>query len=287
MDRQKTLFERETHNIRSEKKRTSLGLVTDVHSYVTEGVPDRTHAVDVITTDRDGELKDIPVYGAHKDAVAIPQEGDVVQVHTLDGLNEPGFVFGTGYTTNQTPPLARAGHRRQRYAQTGSESLYMEAEPVDHSAGDPETIRFAAKSDGLSDPSVAIEIDNSGQVPIPSLRRNSDAGSDTNDELTITIGESSATIEGDPNDDDDQKLVAGVDNNEQTAFLQVTTTSNDVIELTLDQTDGTIDIVTEGQDVRIGDRNGSFEPIARKGDEVEVNGDTGSITEGSSNVKST
>jgi hypothetical protein len=65
-----------------------------------------------------------------------------------------------------------------------------------------------------------------------------------------------------------------------------------VMEVTIDEVDNEIKILTNGQNIKLGDRDGSFKDVARRGDSVEVSDPesgtlNGSITGGSDNVEST
>lgn len=183
------------------------------------------HEVNVKAVNENEEFKKLPVHVSVAGEAYVPQKGDAVEVQFLGSDTQSGYVANCIYTAQNRAPLAREGHWRKRFGPDGGPYLFVEAEPSDHSAGDPDTIRFAKKPDGLSDPTTEIEIDDSGSTT----------------QINIT-------------------------------------------------TDGDINIDADGN-VYLGDSSGTFKEVARKGDPVEVfdpdsGTNTGNITDGSSNVKS-
>lgn len=263
----------------SQPRRGNLGVVTDVVDR--DGEADRftNHEVNVLLIREDEELRNLPVHVNHMGHVRTPAVGDFVEVSYLTGKTQSAYVSDFAYSDEQRAPLARAGHWRHRFGEDPP-YLFLEAEPTDHESVDkdfdsavqsnpPETVRMAIKQDGLSDPSLAIELDASGSEPVASIRSDKDADGTNDMEVGIDQSSDEAYMRVDPGDD-----------------------GSNPVEITLDLSSGTIDILTDGGTVRVGDRNGTFKKVARKGDDVEVSDPdsgtiSGSITSGSSNVEST
>jgi hypothetical protein len=144
--------------------RPILGLVTEVYEHTK---PDDPSNIDVDVQLRDGkkELPKVPVLPDRNGHADVPQVGDQVKVDFLAGPRKIPVVTERAYSAKTRAPLAREGHWRQEFAREAEESLYLEAEPADHSGGDPEVLRMGLKPDGLSDASTAVEIDRSTTPP--------------------------------------------------------------------------------------------------------------------------
>lgn len=168
-----------------------LGIVSKVHAH--DGTEERfsNHEVNVEMRNRDESFKLVPIHTDYNGSIYVPQKGDVVELGFIKSGSQSPFVANVIYTENNRAPLGRAGHDRTEYTNKSGDNLYLEAEPVDHSAGDPGVVRFAVKGDGLSDPIARIELDNSGNSPQIRLTRGPDetGGTDMGLELNFDTGE--------------------------------------------------------------------------------------------------
>lgn len=265
-------------------RRGSMGLVTKVIERDGEAQEFTNHEVNVQLISRDEELKALPVHVGRMGQVRTPATGDFVEVSYLSGKTQSAYVSDFAYSRQQRAPLARAGHWRHRFGEedTSDPFLFLEAEPSDHQgvakdfdshvkSNPPDVLRMGVKEDGLSDPSLAIELDTSGSDPVASIRSDEDTDGINDMEMAVDQINDQTYMRVDPGDDE-----------------------SNPIEVRLDLSAGTIDILTDGGTVRIGDQNGTFKKVARKGDQVEVSGvasgsstEQGQITEGSSNVEAT
>lgn len=321
---------RETrHEYLSKKQRreswdTLKGFVTKVHEKeLPPATEDRVHnhQVNVQLAHRDEELKNVPIHTTHKGDIYVPQKNDAVEIGFIKGMSQRPFVASFIHTNEIRAPLGRAGHFRRKfeYDEQDRNRVFFEAEPFDHSAGDPDVVRWCRKTTGVSDRTIGLEMET--RRDIVRMVQNSDPQSDPNDELRIEVnGESDGTafIEGDPNDDGTGDLYIGVENGGETAYMQIIKQNGKSSKITLNRGSGNIDInVDEGDitintkdgdvsastdngsvdvlskngSVKVGEQGGTFKPVARKGDNVEVDDPdsgtlSGEITAGSSDVSS-
>lgn len=164
-----------TRKNRLESWNNVIGFITKVHEH--DGKENRlsNHEVNVQLTHREEEFRNVPVHTDHNGSIYVPQKGDAVEVGFLKSQTQKPFVANVVYTDENRAPLARAGHFRREFGADAGDKLYIEAEPSDHSSGDPDLVRIAKKSDGLSDPSTEIVLDDSGSDP--EVRINTDSGS--------------------------------------------------------------------------------------------------------------
>lgn len=138
----------------------AVGVVTKVYEH--DSIEDvSNHEVNVRLVTNEEEKRGIPVHTSRHGSTYVPQEGDFVEVGFLGGKTQKAYVAGFAHSYESRAPLGRAGHWRHRFGDS-SPYLFVEAEKSDHSAGSPDVVRLAKKSDGLSDPSTKVEIDDSG-----------------------------------------------------------------------------------------------------------------------------
>lgn len=174
-----TTRETQSRYMRRKNKQESwqqvIGFVTKVHEH--DGTEDviSNHEVNVQLATQAEELKRVPVHTDHNGSITVPQKGDAVEIGFLKSKTQRPFVSNIVYTDEERAPLARSGHFRREFGSDSGDKLYIEAETADHSAGDPEVVRIAKKSDGLSDPSTEITLDDSGANP--EITINTDSGS--------------------------------------------------------------------------------------------------------------
>jgi hypothetical protein len=144
--------------------------------------------VDVVTRDQQQKLPRLPVISQHNGHIWVPQVGEQVEVTFLDGRDINGYVTQATHTEQSTSPLARAGHWRHEFQRKRGTPFYIEAEQKDHSAGEPNTARFAIKEGGFGDPVARIELDRSGRDPIIRLTRGKEEKSETDMGLVLNLG---------------------------------------------------------------------------------------------------
>jgi len=153
---------RETQSRYLRRWQSVTGFVTKVFEH--DGTEDQisNHEVNVQLAGRAEEMKRIPVHTDHNGSIYVPQKNDMVEIGFLKSKTQRPYVANVIYTDKNRAPLARSGHFRREFGPDSGEKLYIEAEKDDHSAGDPNLVRIAKKSDGLSDPSTEIVLDDSG-----------------------------------------------------------------------------------------------------------------------------
>jgi len=188
-----------------------IGIVTKVFQHDGTESEFSNHEVNVQLTHRSEEFKRLPVHADHEGSIYVPQEDDVVEVGFLQSKTQRPYVANVVYTDETRPPLARAGQFRRKFGPDeglgdNNEYLFFEAEKKNHERGDPNVLRMASKTDGLSNPSMAIEVDESGEDTIAEIRKNGDPDSDQYSDLSVGIDEAddpepSAYVAADTNDD--------------------------------------------------------------------------------------
>jgi hypothetical protein len=152
------------------------------------------HEVNCRVVNDTEEFRRIPVHVGQPGEAIVPQQGDFVEVSFIDSATQSAFVSDFVYTDQTRAPLGREGHWRRRFGQ--NDDLFIEAEPNDHSAGDPNVIRLGKKSDGLSDPTTTIELDDSGAVTAIRLSTDGRVTIEDVDGGSVTIEDGTAQIDG-------------------------------------------------------------------------------------------
>lgn len=165
-----------------------VGFVTKVYEHDGTENSISNHEVNVQRRTQDQEFRRIPVLTDHEGSIYVPQKGDAVKVGFLASKTPRPVVEDVIYTDEVRAPLGRSGHWRRRLDDEDGDSLWLEAEPKDHSAGDPETLRMAVKKEGLDDPAARIEIDLSGTEPVIRLTRGEDEQGNTDMGLELDFG---------------------------------------------------------------------------------------------------
>lgn len=159
---------------KSESWQNVTGFVTKVFEH--DGTEDQisNHEVNVQLAGRAEEMKRIPVHTDHNGSIYVPQKNDMVEIGFLKSKTQRPYVANVVYTDENRAPLARSGHFRRRFGPDGGPYLFIEAEPSDHSAGDPDVVRMGKKPDGLSDPTTSVEINDSGATTQVSIETDGD-----------------------------------------------------------------------------------------------------------------
>lgn len=161
---------------RRREKALLFGTVTKVFEKTSNDISEGNIEVNIQTQAVDHELRRVPVVAAsHTGHAAVPSVDDTVIISFLHGRGREPVVIGTSPNNEIRSPHARSGHWRHEWENNG-EKLYLEATPSDHSAGTPDTVRFAIKPDGLSEPTTAVGIDNSGDTPQITLETDGNVG---------------------------------------------------------------------------------------------------------------
>lgn len=142
-------------------KTRTIGRVLTVTEHTS--VNDKSnHEANVMLRGNDKELRRVPIAVTRSGEAMVPQVDDTVIVSFLSGDGTAPIITDILHNSDQRAPLGRKGHWRQRFG--ANDDLFLEAEPSDHSGGDADVIRIAKKPDGLSDPSISVELDNSGST---------------------------------------------------------------------------------------------------------------------------
>lgn len=168
---------------------SAIGVVTKIFEH-TEPDDRSNHEANVKLVNNEEEFRRIPVHVTHSGHASVPQQGDFVEVDFVGGNTNRPFVASYAHDDDDRAPLARSGHWRHRFGPDGGDGLFLEAEREDHSAGDPDSLRMAIKEDGLSDPRLSIELDQSGAEPV--VRLAVDTNDDGTPESEVTLDASGA-----------------------------------------------------------------------------------------------
>jgi len=147
---------------RATQKAPVIGRVSQVYEKTDDKPETGNIEVNVQTTNVDHEFRRVPVVATdHAGHAFVPEVDDYVVVDFTKGEGTEPIVVGASPTKSNRAPNARAGHWRHEWG-NGDERLYLEAQPADNSAGAPELIRLAVKSDGLSEAITELTVDTSG-----------------------------------------------------------------------------------------------------------------------------
>lgn len=173
--------------VRIHSRNATIGSVVKVFEH-TDPEDNSNHEVNVLLRDGGKEPRRIPVMSNHHGEAIVPQKGDFVLIEFLDGASDAPVVTDVVQNDKRRAPLARAGHWRHEFGPERTESLYIEAEPADHGQGEPNVIRIAKKPDGLSDPTVAVELDDSGDSPVVRIQGDADLDIAVDGDVSISAG---------------------------------------------------------------------------------------------------
>jgi len=147
---------------RATEKAPVIGRVSQVYEKTDDKVETGNIEVNVQTTNVDHQFRRVPVVATdHAGHAFVPEVDDYVVVDFTKGEGTEPIVVGASPTRSNRAPNARAGQWRHEWG-SGDERLYLEAQPADNSAGTPELIRLAVKSDGLSEPITELVLNTSG-----------------------------------------------------------------------------------------------------------------------------
>jgi len=174
------------------QRRPTIGVVTNVRAH-DDPNDQSNHEVNVRLVNRDEEFRRVPVHTGRVGEVVVPEQGDLVEVSFLNSRTQRPYVASFAYSGDNRAPLARSGHWRQRFGDSAP-YLFVEAENQDHSAGPPDTVRLAKKQDGLSDPTTAIEIDDSGTTTQVSIETDGDITISAGGDVVIDEGGSTKSV---------------------------------------------------------------------------------------------
>ncbi len=188
--RSRNLAEHVKNGIEQNRRDTFVGKVTKVYGKESDDIEEGNIEVNAMTRSRSDELRRIPVLQFDHDGhVCVPQTGDYVLVEYLAGKGETLYVTGIIYTDETRSPLAREGHWRHEFGgPNDSEKLYLEAEKSGSQAGNPDVVRMGIKTDGLSEPSTEIAVDNSGSDTKISIDTDADIQISANGDIHIDTG---------------------------------------------------------------------------------------------------
>lgn len=250
--------------INEEVPQTRIGKVIEVTQRkrdVVEGkegtITNHEVTVEFINT-KNGRHAGIPLLQPRKGSAIIPNEDDHVIVEFLDSRENFPVARNAVHMFQDPAPFAREGMTRHDYG-----GVYFEAYgPTVDGELDAQWVRMIKKSedDATNDEADArIEIDD----------RNPDGA------VTTVAGENGF-----------------VEINDTSTKTEITAETDGEIVITSSDADISIESENANVDLKVPNGNltlapsGETAPIARKGDEVEVDGIEGEITEGSQNVES-
>lgn len=185
MNRTDTEFIEETAH--GQTLRPAIGEVTKVFEH-TKSSDFSNHEANVRIQHSEEEFRRIPIVAGYSQHARVPQQGDFVIIDFIDGRAQSPVITGFMHTRSDRAPLARSGHWRHQFG--ANDDIFLEAETADHTSGEAEIIRFSTKSDGLSDPTAAVELDNSGTNPVARLWNGTLSAEvdDTTASLSLTSG---------------------------------------------------------------------------------------------------
>lgn len=174
----------------SRQRRSALvGTVTTVYTR-TNSADAGNVEVDVQSRTLSNQLRRVPLGVSDQVATAtVPQVGDGVVVVFLTGESRNPVVVSVIPNASGQAPLARAGHWRHEWG-----SLYLEAEPADHSAGEPDVVRMGVKPDGVSDPTTEVAVDDSGSTTQISIDTDGDITVSADGDIVIDQGGTAAPV---------------------------------------------------------------------------------------------
>lgn len=181
--------------VRRHARDATVGSVVRVFEHTNES-DNSNHEVSVLLRDGGKEPRRVPVLSKRIGEAVVPQIGDTVFIEFLDGTSNAPVVTQVAHNDANRAPLARAGHWRQEFGPERAESLYLEAETSDHSAGEPDIVRIAKKPDGLSDPSAAVEMDDSGPETTVRIKGNCSLEINVDGDVTLSAGGNIVLDEG-------------------------------------------------------------------------------------------
>lgn len=183
---------------RRREKAPVIGEVSKVFPKESDSIEEANIEVNVQTIQFDHEFRRVPVIGSdHSGHTRVPQVGDYVIVQFTAGRGTEAFITGASTTDENRAPNARPGHWRHEWG-TESERLYLEASPADNSAGTPDTVRFALKEGGLSEPTTEVAVDNSGSDPEITLKTDGNVSVSANGNVSVSAnGNVSVDASGD------------------------------------------------------------------------------------------
>lgn len=176
------------------EKSPTPGRVTQVYEKEDNELETGNIEVNVLTNDNGHEFRRVPVLATdHSGHIAVPEVGDHVIVDFTLGRGRQPIVVGAGFTDEDRAPHARAGHWRHEWGDEGSDRLYLEAEPSDGSAGEPDVVRFGIKPDGISEPTTEVAVDNTDSDTTIRLDTDGDVTINADGQVLIESTDGAAT----------------------------------------------------------------------------------------------
>ena len=176
------------------EKAPTPGRVTKVYEKTDNDLETGNIEVNVLTNDDGHEFRRVPVLATdHHGHISVPEVGEHVLVDFTLGRGRQPIVVGAGFTDEDRAPHARAGHWRHEWGEEGEKQLYLEAEPSDGSAGEPDVVRFGIKQDGTSEPTTEVAVDNTDSDTTIRLDTDGDVTINAAGEVLIESSDGNAT----------------------------------------------------------------------------------------------
>lgn len=189
MVRRKSRSDLKEESRKNKQKGTTIAQVTQTIEAPSSPGDKSNVIANVIYRNSEKELRGIPVsITNHRGHTIVPQKNDWVRVEYRGPTGEFPEITAFVYTPEQLPALARPGHWRHEFRQDSSSNLYIEAEPSDHSAGNPDVVRMGVKEDGLSDPTTEVAVDDSGESTKVQIKTDGDIHLSADGDILIDQG---------------------------------------------------------------------------------------------------
>lgn len=149
-------------NTKRTEKAPTVGRVTKVWAKPDNDLETGNIELNIITRGRSHEFRRVPFIAFdHPGHTYVPQVDEHVLVHFRGGRGKQPIATDVVYTREDRAPNALPGHWRHEF-DSDDGKIYLEAEPANGEAGDPNVIRIAHKDGSLENPKSVIELDISG-----------------------------------------------------------------------------------------------------------------------------
>ena len=180
----------------SREKALMFGQVTKVWDKESNEIEEGNIEVNVRTVSNANELRRVPLTCFdHSGHVSVPKKGDPVVVDFTSGKGHtPVAVAATHDDRDEhRSPNAREGHWRHEWPGEG-DNVYLEAEPSDGSAGQPDVVRMGIKPGGLEEATTEVAVDNSGDQPQIKIETDGDITLDADGDILINTSEGTGPV---------------------------------------------------------------------------------------------
>lgn len=194
MVRNQDSYERDREHTIREKSPILTAQVTSVRS--TDSTDTQQGVVcNVINRRSDRQWRQVPVdITEHEGNIYVPQVNDWVRVEFHGRRGQAPIITQVVHTQDGPPPLATPGDWRHEFRRDNADPLYVEAERVDHSAGEPNVVRMGVKPNGTSDPTTEVAVDDSGSSTEVRIETDGDITISASGDVLIDEGGSTTPV---------------------------------------------------------------------------------------------